>query len=162
VGNECASPTTNVCSDDYPCQQLSSGYTCRGLFPEWQNLDSLGPYTSTNGVVTDTKTGLHWQQVVDSNSYTWVDAKSYCADLTLDLATWRLPTKSELESIVNDTVLAPTIDGTWFPSTPDAPFWTSSPSAGNPGSAWLVFFDSAYSDDASGGPSTPARVRCVH
>ena len=160
--DECASAATNVCTLDYPCQQTpSSGYTCRGLFPEWQHVDSRGPYTAAGGIVTDAKTGLRWQEAVDTNTYSWPAAKTHCADLALDGGGWRLPTKAELESIVNDSVLAPTIDVSSFPNTPEGPFWTSSPSVRLPGSGWLVLFSSAGSDDASGGPSTSVYVRCV-
>lgn len=50
---------------------------------------------------------------------------------------WRLPTRAELHSIVDYGQYAPAIDVTYFPNTPGAPFWTSSPAA-YPDQAWYV------------------------
>ena len=86
------------------------------------------------------------------------NANTYCAGLSLGGSGWRLPTLTELESIV-DTAYRPTIDPTAFPSTPADWFWTSSPYVGSSGFGWIVYFNygsSAYDDTAS-----TNRVRCV-
>ena len=56
---------------------------------------------------------------------------------------WRLPTKDELLGIVKTPASTETayIDSTWFPNTPQSSaYWTSSPYAGRPYSAWMVYF----------------------
>ncbi|MFY9329422.1 MAG: DUF1566 domain-containing protein [Georgfuchsia sp.] len=61
---------------------------------------------------------------------------------------WRLPTPDELQGIVDYSVAypGPTIDGNWFPNTQGWAFWSSSPNAGNAGSAWSVHFYVGYVD----------------
>jgi hypothetical protein len=115
--------------------------------------------TSTAGVVVDKVTGLTWQQPISAATYTQAQAVSYCASLG---AGWRLPTRIELTSLIDFTVVIPpqtnsTIDATAFPGTPLAPFWTSSAAVGNPGFFWDVDFSNAGTGFSSG----MARARCV-
>jgi hypothetical protein len=121
-----------------------------------------GRYTIANGTVYDTKTKLTWQQAVPSSTYTQGGAASYCATLGLNGATWRLPTMKELLSIVDLSVPTPgpTIDATAFPGTPADYFWSSTPYAGIPGSAWsaLFYYGFTYGNDVS----NTSYVRCVH
>jgi hypothetical protein len=108
------------------------------------------------GLVLDRTTGLTWQQVIDQGSYTWSAAMDYCASLG---AGWRVPSPAELQTIVDDTKVRPSIDGTIFPNTPAMLFWASSASPGAAGSAWGVDFIFGLT---SGGPVTGAgRVRCA-
>jgi uncharacterized protein DUF1566 len=88
-----------------------------------------------DGTVTDKITGLMWQQAVPTAIYTWTDANAYCPTLNLaGHSDWRLPTVIELISIVNPDIPnpGPTIVETFFPATPSATFWTSTPYAGYP------------------------------
>jgi hypothetical protein len=166
---------TNVCTADYPCVNLTPFYTCRGLFPEWSNVNAVGPYSASGGVVTDAKTGLHWQQmlpatysgcsgksIVQGDNCTWAEAKTYCAGLSLSGGGWRLPTKSELESIVNYNTSNPAIDqsANAFPNTPADYFWTASLYVGSSGYAWNISFNEGYSY-GSGRTSFTHWVRCV-
>ncbi len=116
--------------------------------------------TSTPGVVADKVTGLMWQRAVDARSYDWVAAKAYCAGLSLaGHNDWRLPTEIELFSLVDPTATSPAIDTTAFPNTPAEFFWSSSPLAGDPTSAWGAYF--SYGGTGSGVASVANRVRCV-
>ena len=115
-----------------------------------------------NGTVYDTKSKLTWQQTVSSTTYSWADAKTYCAGVAASLGGtgWRLPTLKELQSLVDySQSTPPMIDPKFFPSTPAAWFWSASPVAGSPSGAWYVDFSygSTYSDDVSG----TGDVRCV-
>ena len=116
-----------------------------------------------NGTVYDTKSKLTWQQTVSSTTYTWADAKTYCAGVGTSLGGtgWRLPTMKELQSLVDySQATAPLIDRTAFPSTPSGTFWSSSPVAGSPSLvAWYVYF---Y-DGRAGYYDVPisTNVRCV-
>ena len=117
------------------------------------------------GIVIDRITGLQWQRSIAAGSgiYSWVEARNFCAALSLDgTAIWRVPTRVELFSIVDTSRANPAIDTLSFGD--DAPaevFWSASPLVGDPGaaSAWAVNF-------TSGIPSVedvlnPHQVRCV-
>jgi hypothetical protein len=131
--------------------------------PAWPGRADAPPdrYTyPAAGTVYDTRTKLTWQQIVDSNTYAWVDAKTYCATLTLAGSGWRLPAVSELLTIVDPTRVNPSVDPTAFPGTPMRYFWSSSPSSRSSGSVWAVEFwqgSSNHVDPAS----TYLLVRCV-
>ena len=118
--------------------------------------------TAGSGTVYDTKSKLTWQQTVSSTTYTWTDAKTYCAGVGTNLGGtgWRLPTIKELQSILDlSQTAAPYIDPTAFPATPSNSFWSSSPVATYPSYAWLVYFSTG---STSGNSITDTKnVRCV-
>jgi hypothetical protein len=131
-----------------------------------------GRYTVTNGTVYDGKTKLTWQQTAPATTGNWADAKTYCAGVGASLGGtgWRIPTRSELLTIVDFSRTNPSIDPTAFSSTatttPTTYFWSSSPyrsssqaDAGTSGMVWYVdFFDGA----SDGYPDVAGfRVRCV-
>lgn len=153
---------TLVCPAEYPCQDLaepSQNYTCRGQFADWKPSDSPDTFTeNADGTVMDSRNGLLWQQDVDAMTYNFADAQAYCAALSLVGTGWRLPTKAELESIVDFGRSNAAIDPVAFPATPVAYFWSSSPYAVTPGNAWHVNFRDGVSGS---GDSDENRVRCV-
>ena len=122
--------------------------------------DSLGYYVvSCDGLtVTDSSTGLVWQRngsgiragcTGNSDGHsggnltcTWPEAMTYCAQLYLDGSGWRLPTLTELQSILDKSITPATINLWAFPSTPAFAFWTSSEAGDN---AWAVRFDNGNS-----------------
>ena len=110
----------------------------------------------TPGEVYDAATGLTWQQDVDGNSYPWSEAKAYCSGLS---AGWRLPSMTELQSIVDDTGSSPTIDPSAFPNPPGTVFWTSSPVAGDSIYAWGVDFSNGTTINPD--VTSAQRLRCV-
>jgi hypothetical protein len=99
-------------------------------------------YTDNGTTVTDNVTGLMWQKSVPAATYKWDVAVAYCPTISLGGYTdWRLPTLIELFSIVDASKANPSIHGTYFPSTPAALFWSSSPAVGTGGaSAFAVNF----------------------
>jgi hypothetical protein len=120
-----------------------------------------GRYRIANGTVYDTKTRLTWQQSISASTYVQADAASYCAMLSLNGGTWRLPTGKELITLVDVSVVypGPTLDSKTFPGTPADYFWSSTPFEGIPDNAWAISFN-------YGGPdgyyvSAPHYVRCV-
>lgn len=152
-----------TCASEFPCVDLTApslDYTCRGQFVDW----AVGAPTlvdNGDGTVTDSRSGLLWQQTLDAGTYTWADAQVYCDGLSLGgTSAWRTPTKAELESIVKDTTYNPSIHTTFFPGTPNVPFWTATSSAAGGGVAWTVNFGSGTSDK-NNMTSTANRVRCV-
>jgi len=112
--------------------------------------------TTDGGVVRDVTTGLTWQQTIDQKQYTWDDAKTYCAAMG---AGWRVPSLTELQTIVDDVTEYPAIDLAVFPDTPHDDFWTSTPDPSGVGAAWYVdFFYGATDLDV---PTRVFYVRCV-
>jgi hypothetical protein len=108
------------------------------------------------GLVVDHATGLTWQQQLDPDSFTWDGARAHCAGLGEG---WRVPSLTELQSVIDDEKEYPAVDPVAFPDTPSVVFWTSSPRAAGEGAAWYVdFFYGATDADV---PERLYRVRCV-
>jgi hypothetical protein len=120
-----------------------------------------GSYVNNgDGTVTDTATGLMWQQADDIQERTWQNAFSYCEALNLAGHTdWRLPDVRELQSIVDDGRSGPSIDPAFSCQSPNIGYWSGSTYTYGPGAAWIVTFYHGYLDGRlkiySGG------VRCV-
>jgi hypothetical protein len=62
-------------------------------------------------------------------------------------------------SIVDLGQSNPSINSTYFPSTPSNYFWSSSPVAGSPSDAWVVDFFTGNTNDIAVSGTYP--VRCV-
>ena len=78
---------------------------------------------------------------------------------------WRLPSLTELQTIVDDTKASPSIDSNAFPGTSDTDYyWTSTPVAGDPSSAFTVSFHDGEVGHNPGNVTdgTKNRARCVH
>lgn len=101
-------------------------------------------YSRQNEIVTDNVTGLMWQDNSDviSIQKSWLTqekydtaaygdtsgdtASSYCKNLTLGNYTdWRLPSKRELESIIDYANYSPALDTTVFSYFSNENYWTS-------------------------------------
>ena len=106
---------------------------------------------SAAGVVTDTITGLEWQDNYNDNGDTiksakWTDAIAYCEASTLDGTGWRLPNLNELSLIVDRTKAEPTIS-TVFTKTNNNIFWSATTYQVTPATkAWSVSFSMGDSD----------------
>ena len=101
-------------------------------------------------VVQDAATGLTW--LVESigksadEGMSQQDCVKACAKLdTLGFKDWRLPTRSELIGLIDDTRIEPAIDTSIFPHVKPRLHWTSTAYEGNPSaSAWFVLFYVGY------------------
>jgi len=157
---------------EYACADASDGFACIGQFAGWL-MPRTSPggvyiepkYTDLGDVVRDDVTALLWQQVTDGANRTWKGAVSACAAMVLDgHDDWRLPSKIELESLVDATESG--LDGDVFPAPP-APgiFWTGSlltigeDGCGTDCKAWTVFF--AQGASAAFDTSRQFQFRCV-
>jgi hypothetical protein len=177
----CSSGAGNNGTGNTSCGTCSAGLVCERYPPatcadpnwnEWPLPNSevdvaagapnLESYTyNGDGTVTDNVTGLMWQQAVPAGTYTWAQAVAYCPTLTLaGHSDWRLPSIIELVSIVDFGQQSPSINPTYFPSTPSDYFWSASPLAGSSSNAWYVLFSYGYTDH-SHGVSATGLVRCV-
>jgi hypothetical protein len=117
--------------------------------------NSMGP-----GTVYDNATGLTWQANAGVATYDWNGATAFCRAPSLPGMGWRLPSMKELQTIVDESRLSPTIDPVYFPNTPAAFFWTSSPDVTDATQAWVVDFK--FGGTAGEKVATPYYVRCVH
>lgn len=93
--------------------------------------------------VTDTKTGLTWQKTDDGKARTWKDAKKYCEEISLPGKGWRMPTREELESILDLTRYNPAIDPIFEGAKSDW-YWSSTAHADYTDYAWFVLFYHGY------------------
>ncbi|MFC9947971.1 sigma-70 family RNA polymerase sigma factor [Streptomyces pratensis] len=167
------SPSPSAEEPTSPATPKPDSPECGGLAKTWASwrmpnargggLPNPASYTDLgNGTVRDNVTCLVWQQDAAAGTYTFSDAKQYCADLDLAGGGWHLPSRIELTSIVDTTRSGPAIDPTAFPGTPVQFFWTSSPWAvtKEPLRAWIVNF---YEGLASNGAFQSGKfwARCV-
>jgi hypothetical protein len=96
--------------------------------------------------VKDTVTGLTWAvesiRVEDWSEDTEARiAVALEASRLAGLDGWRIPTRAELVTLIDDTRYGPAIDIAAFPDCPSDWFWTSTVYAPSPGDcAWLVSF----------------------
>jgi hypothetical protein len=127
--------------------------------------------------VLDSQTCLIWQKNVPENPaphagddnkqwFTWKEARDYCKNRNNG---WRLPTKVELESIIDNSIKEPAMNKEFFGQPKSGPggwFWSVTPYAdgrfvedGSAGSAWGVDFGDG--DSNWGGVLSLNFVRCV-
>ena len=128
---------------------------------------SIPPSTFTrddaNGIVTDNQTHLQWQDDYSDNGEavkyaSWTDAIGYCEALSLDGVEWRLPNKKELLSIVDYSVVNPSISSVFQKKASDG-YWSSTSYAVSAG-AWYVHFN--YGNASNNNKTTYSYyVRCV-
>ncbi len=118
-------------------------------------------YRLSEDTASDLLTGLEWQRVVAADSFTFAEASQHCAKLRLDgPSPWRAPSMQELETLVDARYSQPAIDGTAFPDTPAAPFWSLTPWVESPMlRGWYVDFADGSALYLDG--TTPYPVRCV-
>ena len=106
-----------------------------------------------DGTVTDTKTGLMWQQET-VNGKTWQGALDYAKTLALaGYDDWRIPNTDELQSIVDYSHYNPSIDTATFPGTVQSGYWSSTTYTGGGGDVWAVWFNYGYVSNYGSGNS---------
>jgi len=96
--------------------------------------------------VLDQKTGLTWQRNVSAQRFTFESAELFAQSLMLEGTGWRLPTREELEALV-ELDRRPAIDSEAFPDTPAEWFWTASRYTSSSKFVWVVSFETGYSAD---------------
>lgn len=91
-----------------------------------------------NGTVTDTVTGLMWQQA-DGGEMTFDAAQNYVANLVLGgHSDWRLPTAQEAFSILNHGKQNPPLDPAVFPNSGAEYWWSGETQVGAPTRVWVT------------------------
>jgi hypothetical protein len=129
---------------------------------------------NANGTVSHIVTGLMWKQCSEGLSgsacgtgsaikLTWANALIGAKDSNFaGYADWRVPSKAELESIIDASCHSPAINDTVFPNTPAGDgAWTSTTNADFPRDAFLVFFTTGNSGLGGVHKPNPKFVRLV-
>ena len=115
----------------------------------------------TKEVVIDQNRKLMWQDdaSVKTTTKDWSGAINYCDNLSFaGYSDWRLPSHTELLSIVDKTKYNPAIK-TGFKNIASDFYWSSSPYVSGSSGAWVVNFYNGY--DYGGPKSNSHLVRCV-
>lgn len=113
-------------------------------------------------MVKDPKTNLIWEDTkhVSEEKVTLFEAKAYCQALKLDtFENWRVPTLSELLSIVDYARYDPAILKEFSHVDRDTLYWSSTPYRGHSNAYWGVKFEDGATEDAS--ETYNRYVRCV-
>ncbi|MEK6201631.1 MAG: DUF1566 domain-containing protein [Desulfobulbaceae bacterium] len=100
------------------------------------------PSYKDNGdqTVSDQNSGLMWMKSDDSTGRVWQDAVEYCSGLDFaGRSDWRLPTRFELDSIVNYGRSYPAMHPVF--SCQSSFYWSAIPYAGDPVYAWGIYFN---------------------
>jgi len=157
---------------------------CLNTGQDGENNGNPISYTANgDGTVTDNTTGLMWQRCTAGQNndgscsgtavlYNWYEASgrydatynpgsnNICGSLVLGgHSDWRLPTDTELMTIISYGTSFPTIVTAYFPNTGNSFYWTSILDAGIPDSVWAANFSYGYV--GSDWMTTDSHVRCV-
>ena len=111
--------------------------------------------------VRDSRSGLMWQDssVVETQEMLYSQAKRYCQELSLSgYKDWRLPTVTELQSIVDFKRYDPSINRAFYHTAKDN-YWSSTIYADDSVRAWAVDFKSGGTSHNR--DSYSYYVRCV-
>jgi hypothetical protein len=116
-----------------------------------------------DGTITDAASGLEWEKLTGSGTVTHAKAKSYCEKLSIgNKKGWRLPTRNELQSIVDYARFNPAVDTAYFSDTSSSEYWTSTKVAIDIAGGDLWWFVGFNSGDIGGFSSVDALyVRAV-
>lgn len=172
-GGACCLP---VCTT--PCGSDGCGGTCAcadgqvcfvgGCIadPEWAQWpappDAPVAYDIQSETVRDLVTGLVWQRQSVGPPMNQAEAEAACAASQVQgHDDWRLPTATELISIVDWTRSGPAISPAAFPQTAPLPYWSASRHALKIDFGWAVDFDTGRLDFGPFKIEMPLRVRCV-
>ena len=110
-------------------------------------------------IMTDTTSGLVWQDIRGGNDYTWLAALEYCKNLNYaGFSDWRLPNLNELFSLINDDKVSPASDLT---NVAKMPHWTSTSSMTDPSSALYINFSTGRIGASDKTTSSSRYVKCV-
>jgi hypothetical protein len=116
----------------------NSSYT--STFGEDNDYNINNPYfiIHGDGTITDTITGLMWQQI-DGGEMTIENAVTYCGALTLaGYSDWRLPNAHEAFSILNFQNTNPSLNTSVFPISLAEYWWTSDRQLNDNTKVWVT------------------------
>ena len=117
-----------------------------------------------NGIVSDSSTGLAWQDDYSGNvgkikNGSWEDALVYCHELSLGGKNdWRVPNIRELKSIIDDTKVDSATSPV-FDNISSDKYWTSTTFANDTSYGWAVDF--YHGNDSLESKTDQHLIRCV-
>ena len=107
---------------------------------QWGSFDNF--IDNGDGTVSDTDTGLMWQQGTTCCVYPWPQALAYCENLVFaGYDDWRLPNINELQSILDYSHYEPSINTTYFPDTYGF-YWSSTTNPDLLNTVFALYFKS--------------------
>ncbi|MFA6196505.1 MAG: DUF1566 domain-containing protein [Sulfurimonas sp.] len=111
-------------------------------------------------IVSDSATGLQWQDDAIGKVKTWQSAIDSCENLTLgEQNGWRLPAIHELKSIIDKSRVNLAIASAFTQTDTTYYYWSATPYEGYEDGAWVVdFYDGQARSNYKG---TTLFVRCV-
>ncbi|SFV71356.1 Chitinase [hydrothermal vent metagenome] len=117
-------------------------------------------YVDNGNTVSDNTANLTWQDDSDTETLTksWEDAKNYCANLEIDGAEWRLPTRLELSGLIDYGASDPSIESS-FDNTISDYYWTIETSHQDNHNAWSISFSEGI--ESSNVKSSLYYIRCI-
>ena len=124
--------------------------------------EETGQFTKVANIVSDSKTGLQWQDNNETNSttYNWQEAIDYCEALSLDsYDDWRLPNINELKTLLDRSKRDPAIVDGFEYVVSSSYYWSSTSIVDYEDGAWFVPFGNGYVDGY--GKNYDGYVRCV-
>lgn len=93
-----------------------------------------------DGTIRDTKLRLMWQKDGSETTMDFEDAQKYCKNSRIgNYKDWRLPTREELELILDPTKYDPAINPIF--NSKSSYYWSSTPFADDTGNVWVVGFN---------------------
>ncbi len=112
------------------------------------------------GIVSDSVTGLQWQDNAVGRPVSWQSAIDRCENLTLGKENgWRLPNIDELKTIIDTSRVNPAIKSAFTTTDSSYYYWSSTPYEGYEDGAWVMdFYDGHARSNYKG---TTLFVRCV-
>jgi len=120
--------------------------------------------TSPDDTATDHGTGLIWQRRPSMTTFTFADAQTHCASLSLGgTGGFRVPSMKELQTVLDERASS-YVDPEVFPDFPqkqNATFWTSTPSARGASDAWFVRGGTTLDVALDAGVEAKFYARCV-
>ena len=121
------------------------------------------------GEVQDNYTGLIWQAGSSDAVMAFEAAPAYCSTLALNGHAFRVPTMTELTTLVDEAQVAPAINRAMFPGTKSGKgifYWSSQAYVKSTGQGWGINFDDGFTGYNAGAADAwnsfpTAWVRCV-
>lgn len=124
-------------------------------------ITEYGYILNPNKTIIDEKNGLMWKQEKEKETYTHIQARiTFTGKHQFSgYHDWRLPTKDELESLIQKDGSEPYFDSI-FPDLNEYRFWSSTIFSRDPTRAWSVYFGKDYGSNPIS-KTTQFRIRLV-